>query len=41
LLAGSYDQIFKLVDEYARQQSAEGRAGFFGENATQFYGAAR
>jgi L-fuconolactonase len=38
LLAGSYDRVFNLVEEYAQQLSAEGRAKFFGNNAARFYG---
>lgn len=38
LLAGSYERVFKLVEEYVQQLSAEGRAKFFGENAARFYG---
>jgi L-fuconolactonase len=38
LLAGSYERVFKLVEEYAQQLSAEGRARFFGNNAARFYG---
>jgi L-fuconolactonase len=38
LLAGSYERVFKLVEEYAQQFSAEGRAKFFGNNAARFYG---
>lgn len=38
LLAGSYERVFKLVEEYVQQLSAEGRANFFGKNAARFYG---
>jgi L-fuconolactonase len=40
LLAGSYDRVFKLVDDYARTLTASVRAKLFGENATRFYGLA-
>lgn len=38
LLAGSYERVLKLVEEYVQPLSAEGRAKFFGENAARFYG---
>ena len=37
LLAGSYERVFGLVDEYTRQLSGEARARFFGGNAARFY----
>ncbi len=37
LLAGSYAQVFGLVDDYARQLPAAAREGFFGGNAQRFY----
>jgi L-fuconolactonase len=37
LLAGSYEQVFRLVDDYAAQLSPEERAGLFGGNAARFY----
>ena len=40
LLAGSYERVFKLVEDYARPLPAGGRARLFGENATRFYGLA-
>lgn len=41
LLAGGYERVFKLVEQYVQSSSAEGRANFFGANAAQFYGVAR
>src|SRR5213082_35612 len=38
LLAGSYEKVFGLVDEYARQLTSAARARFFGPNAARFYG---
>lgn len=38
LLAGSYDQVFKLAQDYVRQRGAHSEAKFFGENAAKFYG---
>ena len=38
LSAGNYERVFKLVEDYVQQLSAEGRAKFFGENAARFYG---
>ncbi len=37
LLAGSYEQVFGLVNDYARQMSGEPRAKLFGTNAARFY----
>jgi L-fuconolactonase len=37
LFAGSYEQAFRLVDDYARQLSDAERAGLFGGNAAKFY----
>ncbi len=38
LLAGGYEQVFVLVDDYTRQLTREARAKFFGDNAARFYG---
>ena len=38
LLAGCYERVFKLVEEFVQQSGAEGEARFFGDNAAQFYG---
>jgi L-fuconolactonase len=38
LLAGSYERVFALVEDYARQLGTDTRAKFFGENAAKFYG---
>ncbi len=38
LLAGSYERVFKLVDDYARPLSAIAREKLFGGNAARFYG---
>ncbi|PYK99947.1 MAG: amidohydrolase [Verrucomicrobia bacterium] len=38
LLAGSYERVFALVEDYTRQLSGEARAKFFGGNAARFYG---
>jgi L-fuconolactonase len=38
LLAGSYRQVFDLVNDYTRQFSAEARDKCFGANAVRFYG---
>ena len=37
LLAGSYERMFELVDEYTHQLTPSARAKFFGENAARFY----
>ena len=38
LLAGSYERVFALVDDYTCQLNREARAKFFGGNAARFYG---
>ncbi len=38
LLAGSYERVFGLVDDYGMQLSASARVKFFGSNAASFYG---
>jgi L-fuconolactonase len=38
LLAGSYERVFAVVEDYARQLGTDMRAKFFGENAAKFYG---
>ncbi len=37
LLAGAYDSVFGLVDDYTRQLTREAREKFFGGNAASFY----
>ena len=37
LFAGSYEQAFRLVDDYARQLTDADRAGLFGGNCARFY----
>ena len=37
LFAGSYEQAYRLVDDYARGVTAAERAGLFGGNAAAFY----
>jgi len=37
LFAGSYEQAYRLVDDYARGMTAAERAGLFGGNAAAFY----
>ena len=37
LFAGSYDQAFRLVDDYARGLTEAERAGLFGDNGARFY----
>jgi L-fuconolactonase len=37
LLAGSYERVFGLVEDYTRPLSQEARAGFLGDNAARFY----
>ena len=37
LLAGSYEKVFGLIEEYARQLTDAARASFFGSNAARFY----
>lgn len=37
LFAGSYDQAFRLVDDYARGLTEAERAGLFGDNCAGFY----
>lgn len=37
LLAGSYELVFGLVDDYTRQLTAAARDSFFGGNAARFY----
>ena len=41
LLAGSYEQVFALVDDYARQLTRDAREKFFGGNAARFYGVSK
>ena len=38
LLAGSYERIFRLMDDYTQQLPPADRAKFFGANAVRFYG---
>jgi L-fucono-1,5-lactonase len=38
LLAGSYEQVYRLIDDYTRTLSETERNGIFGENAARFYG---
>ncbi len=38
LLAGSYERVFRVVDDYARALTPAERAGLFGETAARFYG---
>ena len=40
LLAGSYERIFKLVENYVCQLGTDTQAKFFGGNAVRFYGLA-
>ena len=37
LFAGSYEQAFRLVDDYARGLTEAERAGLFGGNCARFY----
>jgi len=37
LMAGSYERMFGLVDDYTRQLTDSARKKFFGGNATRFY----
>ena len=37
LFAGSYEQSFRLVDDYAQGFTEAERAGLFGENVAVFY----
>ena len=37
LFAGSYEQAFRLVDDYARGLTEAERAGLFGDNGARFY----
>jgi L-fuconolactonase len=37
LFAGSYDQAFRLVDDYARGLTEAERASLFGDNCARFY----
>jgi L-fuconolactonase len=37
LFAGSYEQAYRLVDDYARGLTDQQRAGLFGGNAAAFY----
>ena len=39
LFAGSYEQAFRLVDDYARGLTDAERAGLLGGNCARFYGA--
>ncbi|PYJ85025.1 MAG: amidohydrolase [Verrucomicrobia bacterium] len=41
LLAGSYERLFALVDDYTCQLTREARAKFFGSNAARFYGVSK
>ena len=38
LLAGSYDQVFELIDDFAAALSTDEREALFGGNAARFYG---
>lgn len=38
LLAGTYDQVVKIVADYARQFPVDDQRALFGENAARFYG---
>ncbi|HEX5220429.1 MAG TPA: amidohydrolase family protein [Verrucomicrobiae bacterium] len=38
LLAGSYERVFAVVDDYVSQLQVEDRTKFFGSNAASFYG---
>jgi L-fuconolactonase len=38
LLAGSYERVFQLMEDYVTRLGADAQAKFFGENATRFYG---
>ena len=38
LLAGSYDRVLGLAQDYVRRLGADAEAKFFGENAARFYG---
>ncbi len=38
LLAGSYERVFRLIENYAQQFSPISRSKLFGENAARFYG---
>jgi L-fuconolactonase len=40
LLAGTYERVFGLVDDYTRQLQPSEREAFFGGNAARFYGLA-
>lgn len=37
-LSGNYEQVFGLVNDYAKNLSEEAKAKLFGENAARFYG---
>jgi L-fuconolactonase len=37
LFAGSYEQAYRLVDDYARGLTDQQRVGLFGGNAAAFY----
>jgi L-fuconolactonase len=37
-LAGQYEQVFELVDDFTRSLTPTQRAGIFGDNAAAFYG---
>jgi L-fuconolactonase len=38
LLAGSYERVFRLVDDYASGLTSQQREGLFGGNCARFYG---
>lgn len=38
LLAGSYEKVFEVVENYVSRLGADTEAKFFGENAAKFYG---
>ena len=38
LLAGSYDRVLGLAQDYVRQLGTDAEAKFFGANAARFYG---
>ena len=38
LLAGDYEMVFKVADDFSARWGVDGRAKFFGANAARFYG---
>ncbi len=38
LLAANYEQVYRLVEDFAQPLPEEAKSGLFGRNAARFYG---